>query len=313
MSRKIRFFCPPLTEKGVCGKIFTALKKETFNMEIKYYGTGAGAGIPEIFCDCPVCRHAREFGKKDIRTRSQAVIDGVLSIDYPVDTFLHTAFYGLDMRKVKNVIITHDHHDHYFPTDLFSRAHGMTEPVTFWCSAPTAKGLKEAIYRREEPFRTGKRIKTNEVLVAAKELEFFIPVKIADYTVTPLRAFHKDPGNAAMNFIISSEGKNILWAHDTGKFTEDTVEYIKNSGVVFDFVSLDCTLKRGEQITPRHMDLDWCIEMTELLRKNGNVNNETVIVLSHIGHLVERTHEQLSAEAAPYGMTVAYDGMTVKI
>ena len=78
-------------------------------MKLTYYGTGAGAGIPEIFCDCRVCRYAREKGGKEIRSRSQAVIDGVLSLDYPVDTFLHTAFYGLDMRKVKNVLITHGH------------------------------------------------------------------------------------------------------------------------------------------------------------------------------------------------------------
>ena len=76
-------------------------------MKPKYYGTGGGAGIPEIFCDCRVCRHAREFGGKDIRTRSQAVIDDKISIDFPVDTYLHTAYCGLDMRRIKNIIITH--------------------------------------------------------------------------------------------------------------------------------------------------------------------------------------------------------------
>ena len=44
-------------------------------MKIKYYGTSAGAGIPEIFCNCRVCNYARENKGKDIRTRSQAVID----------------------------------------------------------------------------------------------------------------------------------------------------------------------------------------------------------------------------------------------
>ena len=81
-------------------------------MKLKYYGTGGGGGIPEIFCDCRVCRHARKVGGKEIRTRSQAVIDGKISIDFPVDTYLHTAFYGLDMRRVKNIVITHAHYDH---------------------------------------------------------------------------------------------------------------------------------------------------------------------------------------------------------
>ena len=64
-------------------------------MKLKYYGTGGGAGIPEIFCDCRVCRHAREVGGKDIRTRSQAVIDDKISIDFPVDTFFIRLFTDL--------------------------------------------------------------------------------------------------------------------------------------------------------------------------------------------------------------------------
>jgi hypothetical protein len=81
---------------------------------------------------------------------------------------------------------------------------------------------------------------------------------------------------------------------------------------MLDFVSLDCTLKRGEQITPSHMDLDWCIEMKELLYANGNADDHTKFVLSHIGHLVDRTHEELAAEAAEYGMIVAYDGLEIE-
>lgn len=104
-----------------------------------------------------------------------------------------------------------------------------------------------------------------------------------------------------------------MWAHDTGKLHEEVFEYLKDYGVLLDFVSLDCTLKRGEQITEHHMDLDWCIETVDRLHENGNLNSSAKIVLSHIGHLVERTHEELSAETSEYGITVAYDGMTVEI
>ena len=82
-------------------------------MKLKYYGTGAGYGVPEVFCDCRICRHAREAGGKNIRTRSQAVLDGRLALDLSVDTFHHSAFAGLDMRKIHHVLITHNHHDHF--------------------------------------------------------------------------------------------------------------------------------------------------------------------------------------------------------
>jgi len=61
------------------------------------------------------------------------------------------------------------------------------------------------------------------------------------------------------------------------------------------------------------MDLDWCLQVKERMQALGCINGSTKVILSHIGHLVERTHEELVEEAAPYGMTVAFDGMTVEI
>lgn len=282
-------------------------------MQIKYYGTGAGAGIPELFCHCRVCQNARDMGGKEIRSRSQAVIDGVLSIDFPVDTFMHTAIYGLDMRKVKNVLITHGHHDHYLPADIFSRAWGMTEPVNFYLPEPTAEALKKSADAREEAFRTGKRKRTNEVLVTSNALHMFEPVDIDNYHVIPVMARHAQESLCAMNFVIQSEGKSIFWMHDTGKPRSATKDFLKESGIVFDYISMDCTLKRGNPITGGHMDLDRCLETLADLRANGNVDDHTKIVLSHIGHLVEQTHDELVAEAAEYGMIVAYDGMVIDV
>lgn len=282
-------------------------------MKIKYYGTSAGAGIPEIFCSCRVCEQARREGGKNVRTRSQAVIDGVLGIDYPVDTFLHTIYGGLDMRTLKTVLITHAHYDHFLPADILSRAVGMTEPIKFCFSEQSGRNFCNSLKARAEAFRTGKSIcNHNEVLVETAFLEPYREAVLSGYRVIPLKARHGGE-IGALNYVIQKDGKSILWAHDTGKLYPEVLEFLKESGIRFDFVSLDCTLKRGEQITPNHMDLDWCIETAEALRNNRNADEKTVFMLSHIGHLVERTHEELSEEAAAYGMTVAYDGMTVEI
>ncbi len=281
-------------------------------MKIKYHGTGGGYGVPEVFCNCRVCRHARENGGKDIRTRSQALLDGRLAIDLSVDTFHHCAFAGLDMTKVRHVLVTHNHHDHFFTTDLFSRVRGMGEPVNFYISEGSGEAVRAIVEKHKADFASGKRDPEAWTRAEVHTLEYYKPVKILDYTVTPLPALHRSAPDP-MIFVIQSEGKSILWAHDTGKFFPEVVEWIKNSGIVFDFVSLDCTLKRGEQITQSHMDLDWCIEMADLLRTNGNANENTKFVLSHIGHLIDRTHDELTAEAAEYGMIVAWDGMEIDI
>lgn len=280
-------------------------------MKLKYYGTGAGYGLPEVFCDCRICRHARENGGKNIRTRSMALLDGCLAIDLSVDTFHHCAFAGLDMRKVKHVLVTHSHHDHFFTSDLFSRVRGMTEPVNFYLSQGSGKAVRATVEKHKSEFATGTRDPKAWTLAEVHTLEYYKSVNIIDYKVTPLRARHV-AALEPMMFVIEKDGKSILWAHDTGLFHSDAVEWIKNSGIVFDFVSMDCTLRRGAQITKSHMDLDWCIETAEMLRDNGNANDNTKFILSHIGHLVDRTHDEMTAEAAEYGMIVAFDGMEIE-
>lgn len=44
-------------------------------MKIKYLGTAAAEGIPALFCRCDICKEARKRGGREIRTRSQAIID----------------------------------------------------------------------------------------------------------------------------------------------------------------------------------------------------------------------------------------------
>ena len=281
-------------------------------MKLKYYGTGAGYGLPEVFCDCRICRHARENGGKNIRTRSMALLDDQLAIDLSVDTFHHCAFAGLDMRKVKHVLVTHSHHDHFFTSDLFSRVRGMTEPVNFYLSEASGKPVRAIVEKHKSEFAAGTRDPKAWTLAEVHTLEYFKPIEILDYKITPLPARH---GKALepMIFVIESGGKSILLGHDTGLLLPEAVEWIKKSGIRFDLVSLDCTLRRGEQITKSHMDLDWCIETAAMLRDGGNADESTKFILSHIGHLVDRTHDELTAEASEYGMIAAWDGMEIEI
>ena len=280
-------------------------------MKIKFYGTSAGGGIPEIFCYCRVCEYARQHGGKDIRTRSQAVIDDCFGIEYPVDTFAHTAYRGLDMRKVRNILITHAHHDHFLTAHILSRPQGI-DKVNFYIPEASGRALKASIERQEEAYRNGTRKKTCDFSVSVHDLEHYQTYDIIGYQVTPLRARHQESLGSSL-YIIRKDDKCILWGFDTGKFHEDALEYIKNSGERFDFVVLDCTLKENAQITEAHMDLTWCREMADKLTEMGAIDEKTRIMVSHIGHLVEKTHEELCEAAARYGMEVAYDGLEVEI
>ena len=69
-------------------------------MKIRYLGTAAAEGWPALFCSCPICTHARIQGGKNLRTRTQAILDGELLIDFPPDTYCHALQYGLELAKI---------------------------------------------------------------------------------------------------------------------------------------------------------------------------------------------------------------------
>lgn len=68
-------------------------------MQLQYLGTAAAEGFPGMFCSCAACERARKAGGKNIRTRSQAVIDDSLLIDFPADTYHHVLTHGLALEK----------------------------------------------------------------------------------------------------------------------------------------------------------------------------------------------------------------------
>ena len=93
-------------------------------MKIKFLGTAAAEGLPALFCDCKNCTYARKVRGKNIRSRSQSIIDNSLLIDFPADTYLHYVMHDFDLPNVKNCLITHGHMDHFYLEDVEMRKVG---------------------------------------------------------------------------------------------------------------------------------------------------------------------------------------------
>ena len=77
------------------------------DMKITYYGTSASEAWPALFCECEACRLARKYGGKNVRSRSQTLIDDTLLLDFPPDTNYHAQVLGLNLRKVRTLLLTH--------------------------------------------------------------------------------------------------------------------------------------------------------------------------------------------------------------
>lgn len=84
-------------------------------MKIKFLGTAAYEGVPSLFCTCRVCQKAMKEGGRELRSRSQAIINDELLLDFPPDTVWHFQRFGLDWAKIGDCLITHDYSDHLYP------------------------------------------------------------------------------------------------------------------------------------------------------------------------------------------------------
>ena len=70
-------------------------------MKIKFLGTAAGEGIPALLCNCEICAKARKLGGKNLRSRSQAMIDNEIMIDMPPETYGNLHRFGINLLDIK--------------------------------------------------------------------------------------------------------------------------------------------------------------------------------------------------------------------
>ena len=72
-------------------------------MKILYMGTAAAEGWPGLFCSCYVCSHARKVGGRNLRIRTQTLLDDELLLDFPPDSDCRALRCGLDAGKLRTL------------------------------------------------------------------------------------------------------------------------------------------------------------------------------------------------------------------
>jgi len=275
-------------------------------MKLTYLGTAAAEGWPAVFCNCEYCLKAKEKGGRNIRTRSQALINGDLLIDFPMDTNMHMLSNKLDLSAVEYVFFTHSHIDHCSPMDLFFHAescyaHNLTKKnMTLYGN----KKVKERIGQIVQAYDD------EHMGLEYHEVVPYLPVLCGSYKVTPLRANHSS-GEEALVYIIEDGGKTLLYLHDTGMLYDDVYEYLINNHVKADFVSYDCTyvaLPSGGG----HLGLDSCQVLRDKFLAMGVIDENTVNCINHFSHNGKLIHDELVPVAEEMGFLTAYDGMVIE-
>ncbi len=273
-------------------------------MRLTYLGTAAAEGFPAVFCNCEFCQYARKTKGKNIRTRSQAIINDELLLDLPADTYHHFLSNGIEGDRIKYLFVTHAHQDHFYPEELCMHdscyAHDLrTEKLEVFGGA-----------RVKEIFNETERLSKNVFFNYIKAYE---TVEAGEYKVTALSARHM-LDTEALFYIIENNGKTLLYAHDTGYFFDEVFDFIKEKGFCFDAVSYDCTnvdIKISD--TGSHMGIDNILRVRARLEEMGAVDGKTKSIINHFSHNANPEHGTLEKRVEKLGLIVSYDGMSIDI
>lgn len=276
-------------------------------MKIKYLGTAAAEGIPALFCNCPICTYAREHKGRELRTRSQALIDGKLLMDFPADTNMHFQENKMDLSSIAHLFITHSHDDHFYPMDMLMRlpAYGEkwgAEKLHIYGNKAVTDLLKEMGDRFCVPeiwnYLVPHEVKPGDVL------------EVEGYTITVLPASHMETEEALL-YLIEKDNCTFLYGNDTGTPSEEFWKLLK--GKKINGASMDCTMGKIDIPYSVHMGFGDVQKVKARMEEEGITDKDTLWVVNHFSHNGKWTYSEMENDLKDTDFVPAYDGMTVEI
>jgi adenosylcobinamide kinase/adenosylcobinamide-phosphate guanylyltransferase len=252
-------------------------------------GTGAADGWPNPHCGCASCAGARAGGA--LRGQTSALLDGTLLLDCGPETPQAAQRAGLDLTRLRHVLLTHAHPDHCAPAFLLFRAWVSDAPLDVLGPPEVVEQARRWV-APDSPVRF--------VVVAPGERH-----TLGAYDVRVLAAAHGVPGSCVL-YDVTGPGGRVLYATDTGPLPDATVQAVAGAG--FDAVLLEETF--GDHVThgTDHLDLRTFPDQLRRLREAGAVTRGTDVVAVHLSH---RNPPDLAARLAAWGARVVPDGTTL--
>lgn len=287
-------------------------------MKLTFLGTGAGETYPGYWCECPHCTYARKHRGKNLRTNSSMVIDEELLIDIGPSCFDNAARFGVNLSKLKTLLVTHPHEDHLYPQHLHWRnTDESLLPLTYVekmrHGGPRFTDIPQLnIYGNSFVMETlGKSLDDMEELkINLHEIKEGKEEKTDGYRILPVRGNHGSQQGFSHSYIIQKDEKTLLYALDSGSYDEDQFALIQE--YQYDAVIMEGTTGLNEQYGG-HMCLVNNIRIRERLKENKCLRENSRFLLTHLSPHWCPPHDWYESIVASEGLELAYDGLQIEI
>ncbi|MBR2373322.1 MAG: hypothetical protein IKA87_03730 [Lentisphaeria bacterium] len=272
-------------------------------MKLLICGSAAAEGVPGLFCTCPLCLKALSEGGKDVRSRTAYQLGDTIRIDCGPDMFYHMVKYRLRLDLLEDLVITHNHRDHFYPEDIDNRKRGMSKvPAESLLRITGSRTVIEDCKKFMEP-------EQNKVVFRIVEPGDKVMLSNG-VELTVFKADHSAPD--AQFFAFRNEKFSLLIANDTGWFPDESWDLIKKENFKFDAVVADCCFQHIDKGSG-HMGGETFLRVFEELRKSGSLADGAVLVANHFSHNPGMSHEDMCKFFNPHGIEVGFDGMEIEL
>ena len=228
------------------------------------------------------------------RRNSAALINGELMLDCGEHIFDFSESINCTglYEKVTDIIITHDHPDHFNKDSVLKIAD--LQKIRVCC----CKRISEII----GPHRNIEYVLLNSFKVQ----------RTGNYEIIPLLANHQivtDGDYSAYQYIIkTADGKTVFYGLDGAWFLRPSWEEMKKHK--FNIMIFDCTAgDKNDWRLFEHNTIPMLRMMTEGIKNAKILEDDAVLVASHFAKKLHGSHEETAGILEKDGIMAAYDGM----